>query len=121
MNVVSLGSSSRVATSTTPRRRVQIYQQPAVPVLRMSGTTQSHGERKCIEPATLRIDFGDGECVAVHLKHQPDLTHMLHSVGAAGLRRKAANGFPTHDAPLMRRLEDIDVTKDYIVWPKPDK
>lgn len=69
-------------------------------------------------PPAVRIDFGDGECVQVKLKHQPDFAHMLHSVGAAGVRRRAANGFPTNDAPLLRQLEDVDGDKEYMVWPR---
>ena len=115
----SVGSSHVV--TNIPKRGIHIRRPPAVPALRVSGRVQSDTGHQCIVPAMLRIDFGDGECVKVTLKHQPDFSHMLHTVGAAGLRRKAANGFPTHDAPLVRRLEDIDITKDYMVWPKPDK
>lgn len=68
---------------------------------------------------SVRIDFGDGECVSVRLKHQPDFAHMLHSVGAAGLRRRAANRFPTNDAPVLRQLDDLDAALEYLVWPKP--
>jgi hypothetical protein len=65
----------------------------------------------------VRIDFGDGDCVPVKIKHQPDFAHMLLSVGAAGVRRRGANGFPTNQAPLIRDVKDIDVTREYMVWP----
>lgn len=65
----------------------------------------------------VRIDFGDGDCVPVKIKHQPDFTHMLLSVGAAGLRRRGANGFPTNQAPLVRDVGDIDAAREYMVWP----
>lgn len=66
---------------------------------------------------TVRVDFGDGECVAVSLARQRDFARMLLSVGAAGVRRKAANGFPTYDAPLVHRLEDVEEAWEYMVWP----
>lgn len=67
----------------------------------------------------VRIDFGDGECVPCRVKHQADFRHMLHSVRAAGVRRKGANGFPIYDSPLLRDLDDTDPSHDYIAWPVP--
>eukprot|EP00873_Tetraselmis_striata_P033969 jgi/Tetstr1/454233/TSEL_041152.t1 len=74
---------------------------------------------RAARPPPVRLDFGDGECVAVRLKHQPDFSHMLRSVGAAGVRRKAANGFPTIDAPLLRDIAALNHEHQYIVWPRP--
>jgi hypothetical protein len=42
---------------------------------------------------------------------------MLHSVHAAGVRRKGANGFPVYDSPLFRDVSDLDLSHDYIAWP----
>lgn len=65
----------------------------------------------------VKIDFGDGECVPCNVKHQADFRHMLHSVHAAGVRRKGANGFPIYDSPLLRDIGDLHLSHDYIVWP----
>lgn len=63
------------------------------------------------------IDFGNGESVKIKIKHQPDMYHILHSVGVAGVRRKGANGFPVHESPIIRDLKDINVEHEYVVWP----
>lgn len=87
---------------------------PAAPRRRPATLPTAPGGRHRVS-----IDFGDGDDVEVLVKHQPDFAHMLHSVGAAGVRRKAANGFPTSTAPLIRDLEDIDADHSYMVWPRP--
>nr|WRJ69614.1 hypothetical protein TetV2_00165 [Oceanusvirus sp.] len=70
---------------------------------------------------SVRIDFGDGEAVMVRIRGQPDMCDMLRSVNAAGLRRRAANGFPVNDSVLFRTHDDLNEEHEYMVWPKPKK
>lgn len=67
----------------------------------------------------LNIDFGDGEVVQTACHGQSDFLGMLASVGAAGIRRRAANGFPVHAAPLIRSVDDSIPAHDYLAWPRP--
>ena len=71
------------------------------------------------QPKSLRIDFGDGEVVQTACRGQADFLDMLASVGAAGIRRRAANGFPVHAAPLIRSVDDSQPAHDYLAWPRP--
>lgn len=69
----------------------------------------------------IRIDFGDGETVDCNIHSHDDFKHMLLSVGAAGIRRKGMNGFPTHTSPLIRDIDGINAEHEYLVWPwRPD-
>jgi hypothetical protein len=65
------------------------------------------------------IDFGDGEVVSVRIRSQSDFRYMLRNVGAAGLRRRSANRFPSNVSPLIMDLEDLSVDHEYLTWPRP--
>jgi hypothetical protein len=46
---------------------------------------------------------------------------MLRCVNAAGVRRRAANGFPVNDSVLLRSEEKLNEDHEYMVWPRPPK
>ena len=69
----------------------------------------------------IKIDFGDGEVVQLRIRGQVDFMHMLQSVGSAGVRRRGANTFPTHNSPLIRDILDVDQAHEYMVWPMTKK
>jgi hypothetical protein len=77
--------------------------------------------RIAFAPRHLGIDFGDGEVVRTVCDDQSDFLRMLSSVGAAGIRRRAANGFPVHSAPLIRSMDETHAEHDYMAWPRPMK
>jgi hypothetical protein len=65
-----------------------------------------------------RVDFGDGEVVLVKIREQSDLNDILRNVNAAGLRRRAANGFPVNNSFLYRIAEELVEDHEYMVWPR---
>lgn len=106
------------AISDSVMRAVTGPQRPCRGVAVLSVPGRRGGPGKRTAGCELRVDYGDGECVPTALRGQPDLLHLLLSVGAAGLRRRGANGFPTHGAPLLRDLSRLDPAHEYMTWPR---